>query len=141
MRGVEIVGESLRPTANLLRAGLALAIVMGVATPGSAHHSYAMFDMARSVTLEGTVREFQWTQPHAWIQLLTVDASGKEVEWSVELASPSLIARSGWTRNSLKPGDKATVVVHPLKNGQIGGSMVSVAKDGQPIGNLPRPQF
>ena len=118
---------------------LGLAVAASVAAPAFAHHSYAMFDTAKSVTLNGTVREFQWTNPHAWIQLLVRDpATGKDVEWSIELAAPTLMTRSGWSRTALKAGDKATVVIHPLKSGQIGGAMVSTTVDGRPVGDGPR---
>jgi Family of unknown function (DUF6152) len=106
-------------------------LVSGIAT---SHHSFAMFDNAKDVVLEGTVKEFQWTNPHTWIQLMVTDASGKQVEWSIEGASPNGLVRQGWTRNSLKPGDKATVVIHPLKDGKNGGSVVRVTVNGQVLG-------
>lgn len=128
---------------KLIGTGSLVALAaLAVAPAAFAHHSYAMFDLQKNLTLEGTVREFQWTNPHAWIQLMVKDpASGQEVEWSVELAAPTLMARQGWSRTSLKAGDKATIIVHPLKNGRIGGSMVSTSVDGKIVGGLERPQF
>ena len=123
---------------------LGAAGVVLTAAPAFAHHSYAMFDMQKTVTLDGTVKDFQWTNPHSWIQLVVTDpASGKEVEWSIELAAPTLISRQGWTRTSLKPGDKVVAVIHPLKRagGENGGSMVSASMNGQPVGGLPPPKF
>ncbi len=102
-----------------------------------AHHSYTRFDMAKTVTLEGTVKEFQWTNPHVWIQLLVKDpATGQEVEWSVESDSPNMLARRGWTRKALQPGDKATMVVHPLKitSSTLSGALDSVLVNGKKIG-------
>jgi Family of unknown function (DUF6152) len=116
-----------------------MALVLGalglvLAGPALAHHAFAMFDTNREVTLDGTVKEFQWTNPHTWVQLLVKDASGKEVEWSIEGSSPNNLARFGWTRNSLKSGDHVQAVVHPLKDGSIGGSLVKITVNGQVVG-------
>ena len=110
------------------------ALGLALAAPATAHHAFAMFDTNREVTLEGTVREFQWTNPHTWVQLLVKDASGKEVEWSIEGSSPNNLARFGWTRNSIKSGDRVQAVVHPLKDGSIGGSLVKITVNGQVVG-------
>jgi hypothetical protein len=104
------------------------------AGPAFAHHSFAMFDNQKNVTLEGTVKDFQWTNPHSWIQLIVKDASGKEVEYSIEGGSPNGLSRAGWKRTSLKPGDKAVVIIHPLKDGTNGGSLVTVSVNGVQIG-------
>jgi hypothetical protein len=111
-----------------------VAVVSLAAAPAFAHHSFAMFDNAKNVTLEGTIKEFQWTNPHSWIQIMVKDGSGKEVEYSIEGGSPNGLSRGGWKRTSLKPGDKATVVIHPLKDGTNGGSLVTVTVNGQQIG-------
>jgi hypothetical protein len=112
----------------------AAAVATG-ATPALAHHSFALFDAQKSMTLEGRVKQFQWTNPHTWIQLMVVDASGKEAEWSIEASSAITMSRQGWTRSALKPGDHIIVVIHPLKDGTRGGSLVSAAVNGQPIGS------
>jgi hypothetical protein len=104
------------------------------AGPAFAHHSFAMFDAQKDVTLDGTVVEFQWTNPHSWVQVQAKDSSGKQVEWSIEMASPNSLARSGWKRTSLKAGDKVTLVIHPMRDGSPGGSLVSAAVDGVKIG-------
>lgn len=117
------------------------AIVIGTAlalTAGSAfaHHSFAMFDNAKEQTLEGTVKDFQWTNPHIWIQVLVTGEDGKTVEWSIEGNSPSTLSRQGWSKRSLKAGDAVTVVMHPLRDGTPGGSVVKViGPDGQQIGD------
>ena len=111
-----------------------VAMVSLASAPAFAHHSFAMFDNQKNVTLEGTVKEFQWTNPHSWIQLVVKDASGKEVEYSIEGGSPNGLSRSGWKRTSLKPGDKAVAIIHPLKDGTNGGSLVTVTVNGQQIG-------
>lgn len=114
---------------SLTGAWISLAVA-----PAFAHHSFAMFDNQKSLTLEGTVKEFQWTNPHSWVQLVVSDPkTGKDVEWSIEGGALNLLARQGWTRNSLKPGDKATIVVHPLKDGTAGGSLVSASVNGAEI--------
>jgi hypothetical protein len=118
------------------RPGLAATVVLALSMSAAlAHHSFAMFDSQKTITLEGTIKEFQWTNPHTWIQLLVRDASGKEVEWSIEGGSVNGLARAGWKRTLLKAGDKATVVIHPLKDGNPGGSLVTVTVNGQVIGN------
>jgi hypothetical protein len=102
----------------------------------SAHHSYTRFDMKKTLTLEGTVKDFQWTNPHVWIQLLVRDsATGKDVEWSLESDSPIMLKRRGWTRKSLQVGDKAVAVVHPPKIGtDLSGALESVSVNGQLVG-------
>src|SRR5258708_3753105 len=84
-----------------------LAGIAGVAIyaiPAAAHHSFAMFDAAKTMTIEGTVKEFQWTNPHSWIHLMVTDAEGKSVQWSVELGGPSGLVRQGWLPKTLTPG-------------------------------------
>jgi Family of unknown function (DUF6152) len=105
-------------------------VAMGFSGAAHAHHSFAMFEADKQVTLAGTVREFQFTNPHCWIQLLVPkdDGSGA-VEWSIEMAAPAHLVRSGWSRATVKAGDKISVVIHPLKDGTAGGSFVS-AVDG-----------
>jgi hypothetical protein len=120
---------ALTPTGALLGA-----IGLLMAGPALAHHAFAMFDTNRELTLDGTVKEFQWTNPHTWVQLLVKDSSGKEVEWSIEGSSPNNLARFGWTRNSLRSGDRVQAVIHPLKDGSIGGSLVKITVNGQVVG-------
>jgi hypothetical protein len=105
-----------------------------------AHHSFAMFDQTRQVTISGVVREFEWTNPHSWLQLKVMNATSGEVEdWSIEMISPSVLGRMGWKRNSLKPGDQVVVVINPVRNGAHGGNMISVnGPDGHRIGGPPQ---
>jgi len=116
-----------------------MAVMLGMigllaSGPALAHHAFAMFDTNREVMLDGTVKEFQWTNPHTWVQLLVKDSAGKEVEWSIEGSSPNNLARFGWTRNSLRTGDRVQAVIHPLKDGSIGGSLVKITVNGQVVG-------
>ena len=114
---------------------LTAAAVTLFATVTSAHHSFAMFDQTKETTLTGKLKELQWTNPHIWVQVMAPDpATGKDVEWSIEGGSPNGLSRSGWKRTSLKPGDKAVAVIHPLKDGTNGGSLVSVSVNGVKIG-------
>lgn len=110
------------------------ALGLVLAGPALAHHAFAMFDTSREVTLDGTVKEFQWTNPHTWVQLLVKEPGGKDVEWGIEGASPNNLARFGWSRNSIKAGDHVQAVVHPLKDGSIGGSLVRITVNGQVVG-------
>lgn len=87
----------------------------------SAHHSFAMFDSEREIDLSGTVREFQWANPHTWVQLDVGTTT-----WSIEGRSPNVLARRGWNRLTLRPGDRVTLTVHPLKDGRPGGAIISV---------------
>lgn len=101
-----------------------------VAAPCMAHHSMAMFDPAKTLTLHGTIKEFQWTNPHCFIQLLVPKAvgpagPGSVVEWSIELNSPLASYRLGFRPRMLKPGDQVTVVISPVKDGSAGGQFIS----------------
>jgi hypothetical protein len=94
-----------------------------------------MFDQTKEVTLDGTLKELQWTNPHIWVQVMAKDpASGKDVEWSIEGGSPNGLSRRGWSRNMMKAGDKLTVVIHPLKNGEHGGSLTKLTVNGKTVG-------
>lgn len=104
-----------------------------VAAPCLAHHSFAMFELRQSLSLQGAVREFQWTNPHCFIQLV-VSSEGATNEWSVEMMSPSDMYRHGWRPGTLKPGEKVTVVVRPNRDGTKGGLFVSaVSADGRAL--------
>jgi hypothetical protein len=113
-------------------AGLAVALF--IAWPASAHHSDAMFDSGKEVVLNGTVKEFQYTNPHSWIQLLVPAAAGAPVEWSIETAAPIVLLRAGIKPTSLQPGDKVSLRFHPMKSGAAGGSLIEVKKgDGSTL--------
>jgi hypothetical protein len=112
---------------------MALAIALGCGAPVQAHHSFAMFDAQKTLKLEGTVKEFQWTNPHTWVQLVVKQPNGTEEEWSIEGASPNALSRQGWSRLVMKPGDKAVISIHPLKDGTHGGALVSATVNGKPV--------
>lgn len=94
--------------------------------PALAHHSTTNYDSSRTIALEGTVTKFQWTNPHSWIDLKVPDGKGNEVAWAVEFGSPNLNVRAGWKHNDIKPGDKITAVVYPLRSGALHGQLVTV---------------
>ncbi len=105
-----------------------------------AHHSGAMFDNQKNVTLQGTVVEFQYTNPHSWLQIMVAGSDGKQVQWGFEAEGPSTLLRAGIKAKSFMPGDKVTVVGHPMKDGRPAGGLVSVTKaDGTVLS--PRPQL
>ena len=110
----------------------AVALTAGAA---QAHHSFAMFDMTKEVTVSGTVKQFQWTNPHAYIQLNAKDEQGRDVEWSMEMGAPMYLYARGWRPSSLKAGTRVTVTLNPLRNGRPGGVVRDVTgADGKPIG-------
>jgi hypothetical protein len=99
-----------------------------------AHHSFEMFDVEKTVVLNGTVKQWQWTNPHAWIQL-NVEHDGVVTEWSLEGVSVNQLERQGWKRHMLSVGDMVSITVHPLRNGKPGGQWLKVmGADGKQIG-------
>ena len=113
----------LLAAALLVPAGAALA-----------HHSYAMFEMNKTISLQGSVVRFKWQNPHAFIEM-DAAVKGKNERWAIEMTSPNNLANEGWKRTWLKAGDKVTVKVHPLRDGSQGGSYVAVKKaDGSTLG-------
>ncbi len=109
------------------------AIALAVATislPAYAHHSYAMFDVKKKVSVEGTVKQFMWTNPHSWIRLEVMDSTGKPQEWAVELGSLTILVNLGWNPKTLLAGDKIRITVHPMKSGLPGGDFVSLDSGG-----------
>jgi len=117
----------------------AIIATMVAAGPALAHHSFAMFDQSKKVTVQGTVKDFRWSNPHVFIQLLVKNDAGIEEEWSIEMTSPEHLARVGWRPGTLKAGDKITLVLHPLRDGTIkGGQYLSgIGPDGQPLLGSP----
>jgi hypothetical protein len=124
----------------------ALVVIGLVSCAGvlSAHHSFAPFDLTVSKMIEGTVKQVDWTNPHIWIWLEVPNDQGGMDAWGFEGMSPNYLGRRGWTRTSLKPGDKITVTYRPLKDGKKGGMFVSTkAPDGRVLsmqgGQFPEP--
>ena len=112
-----------------IRAATA-ALVLAATSSASAHHSPVMFDQSRTLSLEGTVRQFQWTNPHCYIQLV-VDG----VEWNLELGAPVYLANRGWRPSTLKAGDRVRITANPLRSGANGALVLDVVSlDGKTIG-------
>jgi hypothetical protein len=116
---------------NLKLVSLTAIAVAAFAAPAIAHHSFAMFDAEQTVTLEGTVKEFEWTNPHAWLRVMVNDAkTGNPVLWALELSSPSRLVTMGMRADSVKPGDAVSVTFHPMKNGSRGGQFLQAVLPG-----------
>jgi hypothetical protein len=112
------------------------ALALLTAGSAAAHHSPVMFDRARRQTLTGTVKQFAWTNPHASIQLEVPNDQGTPDVWGVEMNSPNNLVKQGWRSNSVKFGDKVSVVVNPLRSGEHGGAFVSIKlADGRVLGD------
>lgn len=124
-------------TLRFIRGGLVAGLVLACcAAPALAHHSFGMFDMQKDATVEGTVKDFQWTNPHIWVDIVVpASAHGPAGAWSIEGDAVGIMQRKGWSRSALKPGDKVKITYHPLKAGGIGGSLVSATVNGVAIGN------
>jgi hypothetical protein len=115
VRGLAIVG--------LMAAGTSLAV---------AHHSAAAFDSTQRKDITGTVKKFDYSNPHTWVWLDVTNEQGAVETWGVEGMSPNFLNRRGWTRNTLKPGDKLTITIRPMKNGEKGGMWISAKRpDGE----------
>ena len=115
---------------NLKVVSLTASAVAAFTMPALAHHSFSMFDAQQTITLEGTVKEFEWTNPHAWLRVMVNDESGKSVLWALELSSPSRLVTMGMRADSVRPGDAVSVTFHPMKNGARGGQFLQAVLPG-----------
>jgi hypothetical protein len=104
-----------------------MAAVTAVSWPAYAHHSFAVYDRSKLLTLKGNVKSFQWTNPHCviWV-LVQPEGGGEPQEWTIETTSPGVLTRGGWNRNSVKLGDRVAVDYFPLRDGSHGGGLKSV---------------
>jgi hypothetical protein len=120
---------------NLTAVALGACAVATLTAPALAHHSFAMFDAEQTVTLQGTVKEFEWTNPHSWLHIMVTDAkTGQQGVWALELSSPARLKRMGMSADSVKPGDAISVTFHPLKDGARGGQFLQATlPDGKQI--------
>jgi len=116
---------------NVKIVGLTAIAVAAFAMPAVAHHSFAMFDSQQTFTMEGKVKQFECTNPHAWLRVMVNDEkSGKEVLWAFELSSPSRLVTMGMRADSVKPGDEVSVTFHPMKDGTRGGQFIQATLPG-----------
>ncbi len=114
---------------------LGLMLASAASLPAFAHHSFAMYDRARTMVLNGTVKEYVWASPHVTIQVLADHVGGGYSTWTIEGSSPTVLARGGWTGSLLKPGDRITLGLHPRKDGAAGGLLADEQQmlvNGQP---------
>ena len=125
----------LKPNAWVAAALLGIAL-MWAAPPAWVHHSGAMFDRTKVVTIHGIIREFVWTNPHSSFKVDVAGADGAVKTWLIEMNSPNNLVREGWKRTTLKPGTEVTVAINPLRDGRPGGWYVGVAfPDGKSLGD------
>ena len=116
---------------NLKVVGFAALTAAGFAAPALAHHSFAMFDAEKTVTLQGTVKEFEWVNPHSWLRVMVTDEkTGKPVLWAIELSSPGRLVTMGMHADSMKAGDVVSVTIHPMKDGARGGQFIQAVLPG-----------
>jgi hypothetical protein len=101
---------------RLFRIAVCVGLCLALATAATAHHSQSEYDLRGKVEVEGTVTKVEWRSPHAWIYLDVINDKGEKVNWSFELPSPVTLMRRGWTRDSLKPGDRIKVSGAPARN-------------------------
>jgi hypothetical protein len=123
-------------TGAVSRLLLAVAgTVLALGSPAIAHHSGAGVDRTRTITVTGIVKEFRWTNPHSWIDMEVTNEKGAADLWSIEMNPPPYLVRSGWKSSTLKPGDKVSVTLNPIRTGEPGGIFVSVTlADGRVLG-------
>ena len=120
-----------------VKAALAGMATVALTAPALAHHSFSMFDQQKNLFIDGTVKEFEWTNPHSWLYVVTKDANGKLIQWGIEMGGPGQIARGGWRHDTVKSGDKVVVEIHPLKDGTHGGQFLTAKlADGRVIGQV-----
>ena len=120
-------------------SALAAICVMAGIVPAMAHHSDAMFNSDKEIVLNGTVKEFQWTNPHSWLLVNVQNPKGEMEQWAVELSSVSLLASRGWRPKTVVPGDKVEVTFHPMRNGMKAGSYMAIKlPNGKTMGDTDR---
>jgi hypothetical protein len=120
---------------KVLKAALPAAAVLAMAAPASAHHAFNMFALDQVVTMTGTVKTYDFKMPHVWIYVVATTPKGQE-DWGFEAHSPNLVARKGWNIGTLKPGDKVTLRMHPMRDGSKAGSLIDMTlPDGRNLWN------
>ena len=120
---------------NAARRLVVLLAALAGATSAWAHHSFAMFDLDKEVTLEGVVKNVQWANPHVWLEIIVTDGDGKSTQWGLEMGTTGMLTRAGWKSSTLKPNDKVKVVINPLRSGEPSGRLVTVTlPDGRMLG-------
>jgi hypothetical protein len=136
----------------MLRAGIGLIVLVGVIlrpaptlsvsrnalTAFLRHHSNVAYEVTKVITITGVVKDFEWVNPHTWLHVIVDDGKGGKVEWACEGRAPGILGRAGWTRNSLKAGERVTVDMSPAKDGSPVSIIARVTKaDGTILSNQP----
>ena len=103
-------------------------VAIATAAPALAHHSFAMFDQSKRISVSGTVKDFQYTNPHSWVIVMATGADGKQTEWGFESEGPSTLLRAGIKHSSISPGDKVTATAFPMRDGRPAGSLIKITK-------------
>ena len=125
----------MKLTCKLFLSIFAAAGLLVFIQPALAHHSGAEFDAQKTIEITGTIKEFQFKNPHTWIQVVVDDGKGQPVEWSLEWGAPNQLGRQGYRPSTFPPGAKVTMRLHPMKNGQPAGGFVAAKfADGKTIG-------
>jgi hypothetical protein len=133
MRSIRSIGALV-----VLAAALSFSVA---APPVFAHHSFGLFDMSKTAEVEGTIIKLEWSNPHCWLFLASGPSDAEAVNYGFEMTSVGEMTRRGWTKTSVKPGDKVKVTYHPVRDGRPAGYMVSVMTDeGKYIGRPPEAQ-
>ncbi len=109
-----------------------------IATPAAAHHSLAAYEISSYRTIEGTVKEFLWSNPHTSLVLIADGAPGEIKEWTFEGGSPGRLGRGGFSENIIVPGDTIKVSYHRNRDDSIGGFFLAVPKSNGELYSLPR---
>ena len=117
----------------------AIGVLMCLGVPASAHHSGAMFEPEKTVTIKGVVKEFEYTNPHSWVWVTVTNEDQSTTDWGFEAEGPSTLFRAGVKKSDLKPGDKITITGRPMRDGRPAAAWVNAVKeDGRVLS--PRPQ-
>jgi hypothetical protein len=115
-------------------AALLTALTLAAGAAPVAHHSFAPFNLETEKTITGTVKLFEWTNPHTWLWVDVRTEKGVNETWGIEGMSPNYLGRRGWTKDTFKPGDTVTVTVRPMKDGSPGGMFVrATTADGRKL--------
>jgi hypothetical protein len=118
------------------RAAIVAALALASIAAAEAHHSFAMFDSQNQIKLKGKVTDFQWTNPHVYIEIDVPADNGGHAVWTIECANPGILNRIGWKFNMIKPGDELTIIVAPLRSGESGALLKQVTlPDGRVFSN------
>jgi hypothetical protein len=127
-----------KATSSLRISTLAGLAALTVTAPALAHHSTAAFDMEKTIEITGTVEDFEWTNPHTWTNVKVEGSDETAGVYGLEGMSPNYLGRNGWTKSTLKPGDKISLTIHPLRDGSRGGQFMAIKlADGRELSNAP----